>query len=85
MRRCVLMIIDGLRADMLNHDYVPKLAQIAQNSCSYTQHRAVFPSATRINSASIATGCYPEHHGLGGNAIAFGRGPGAATGFGRIG
>ncbi len=76
MRRCVLMIIDGLRADMLNEDYVPALAEIARKSTQFTAHRAVFPSATRINSASIATGCYPQRHGLGGNAIALDEGRG---------
>ncbi len=76
MRRCVLMIIDGLRADMLNDDYVPALAGIARQSAVFDSHRAVFPSATRINSASIATGCYPDRHGLGGNAIALDEGQG---------
>ena len=76
MRRCVLMIIDGLRADMLNDDYTPALAAIARHSTVFSRHRAVFPSATRINSASIATGCYPQRHGLGGNAIALDEGQG---------
>jgi hypothetical protein len=36
----------------------------------------VFPSATRVNSASIATGCWPKSHGLAGNAIALDEGDG---------
>ena len=76
MRRGVLMIIDGLRADMLNENYVPALTEIARRSSRFTAHRSVFPSATRINSASIATGCYPRRHGLGGNAIALDEGRG---------
>jgi hypothetical protein len=32
-------------------------------------HRAVFPSVTRVSAASIATGCHPARHGLHGNRM----------------
>jgi arylsulfatase A-like enzyme len=74
--RVVVMVVDGLRADMVSTDYVPELASIALESRVFTQHHSVFPSATRINSASIATGCFPARHGLHGNAIALDEGDG---------
>lgn len=76
MKRAVLMIIDGLRADMVTSEFTPQLARIAGNARVFSRHRSVFPSATRVNSASIATGCFPAAHGLFGNAIALDEGEG---------
>lgn len=70
------MIIDGLRADLVTSEFTPELARIAGNARVFTRHRSVFPSATRVNSASIATGCFPAGHGLFGNAIALDEGEG---------
>lgn len=79
MRRVVMMVVDGLRADLVTDEYLPHLARLARRSRRHTAHRCVFPSATRVNSASIATGCYPGRHGLMGNAIALDEGQGLAA------
>ena len=76
MKRAVVMIIDGLRADMVGEKFTPRLAEIVERSRWFTDQRSVFPSATRVNSASIATGCWPKSHGLAGNAIALDEGDG---------
>jgi hypothetical protein len=76
MKRAVLMIIDGLRADMVTPALTPNLCQIAKTGRLFRQHRSIFPSATRVSSASIATGCLPITHGLFGNAIALDEGDG---------
>ena len=76
MKRAVVMIIDGLRADMVGRDYTPHLTGIVERSRWFTDQRSVFPSATRVNSASISTGCWPKNHGLAGNAIALDEGDG---------
>lgn len=76
MKRAVLMIIDGLRADLVTPEYTPMLSRIAAGARFFARHRSVFPSATRVNSASISTGCYPATHGLFGNAIALDEGSG---------
>ncbi|NKC16304.1 MAG: hypothetical protein GKR94_30090 [Gammaproteobacteria bacterium] len=76
VKRVVLMVIDGLRADSVRPDWMPGLHGIATRSCWFSAHRGVFPSATRVSSASIATGCYPARHGLAGNAIAWDEGDG---------
>jgi arylsulfatase A-like enzyme len=70
------MIVDGLRADLVTPETTPQLAAIAAHSCVFAQQHSVFPTATRVNSASIATGCYPAQHGLAGNAIALDEGAG---------
>ena len=76
MKRAVVMVIDGLRADMVGKEFTPRLAAIAERSRWFTEQRSVFPSATRVNSASISTGCWPKSHGLAGNAIALDDGDG---------
>ena len=64
MKRAVLVVCDGLRADMLTPDLTPSLARLASTSQVFANHRSVFPSTTRVTSASIATGCLPRRHGL---------------------
>ena len=49
---------------------------LATSARWYPDHRSVFPSATRVNSASLATGCFPASHGLHGNVIALDEGDG---------
>ena len=75
-RRAVLVVVDGLRADLVNEAYTPSLYRLATSACWYPDHRSVFPSATRVNSASLATGCFPGSHGLHGNVIALDEGDG---------
>jgi len=76
MKRAVLVICDGLRADMLQPQWTPNLCRIGANSRQFLAHRSVFPSTTRTTSASIATGCHPGRHGLEGNAVALDEGAG---------
>ena len=67
MKRAVVVICDGLRADMVTPGLTPNLCALAREGQSFTRHRGVFPSTTRTTSASIATGCLPARHGLEGN------------------
>lgn len=76
MKRAVLVICDGLRADLLSPERTPNLSRLASVARSFTSHRSVFPSTTRTTSASIATGCHPARHGLQGNAVALDEGRG---------
>jgi arylsulfatase A-like enzyme len=76
MKRAVLVICDGLRADMVRPDYTPKICRLGLRSTTFLRHRGVFPSTTRTTSASIATGCYPARHGLEGNCVALDEGNG---------
>ena len=70
------MIIDGLRADLVSPVLTPTLCGIANRSRFFTAHRSMFPSVTRVNAASISTGCLPAQHGLPGNTIALDEGEG---------
>jgi hypothetical protein len=69
MRRAVVLVLDGLRRDMLTEALTPDLAAHARRSEMFSAHRSVFPSATRVVSSSFATGCYPAKHELQGNSL----------------
>ncbi|PPR68295.1 MAG: hypothetical protein CFH03_01696 [Alphaproteobacteria bacterium MarineAlpha3_Bin2] len=76
MKRAVVVICDGLRADMVHQGTTPNLWALAAQGHSFTNHRSVFPATTRTTSASIATGCLPGRHGLDGNCMAIDEGEG---------
>src|SRR5258705_3217545 len=62
MRRVVVVVLDGMRRDLLDEARTPALARFARRSHSFAAHRSMFPSATRVVSASFATGCTPARH-----------------------
>jgi arylsulfatase A-like enzyme len=69
MRRTILVTLDGLRRDQLSEKTTPHLMAFSQQAESFADYRTVFPSCTRVVSASIATGCFPARHGLQGNSM----------------
>ena len=69
MRRVVLVVLDGLRRDMLNVQRTPHVMRLQDVAAWFPRHCSAFPSATRVVSATIATGCWPARHGLQGNTL----------------
>jgi predicted AlkP superfamily pyrophosphatase or phosphodiesterase len=69
MRRAILVTLDGLRRDLISAETIPNLVAFAKCAESFADYRTVFPSCTRVVSASIATGCYPARHELQGNSL----------------
>jgi len=76
MRRAILVVCDSLRADMIDPAVAPTLSALGEEGTSYPGVHGVFPSVTRVTSASIATGCHPGRHGLLGNTMAIDEGRG---------
>jgi predicted AlkP superfamily pyrophosphatase or phosphodiesterase len=70
MRRAVVVVLDGMRRDLIGAERTPALARFAGRAQSFAAHRSMFPSATRVVSASFATGCTPARHELQGNSLA---------------
>jgi predicted AlkP superfamily pyrophosphatase or phosphodiesterase len=70
MRRAVIVTVDGLRRDMISPEATPHLSRLAGAVEQFADYRTVFPSCTRVVSASLATGCFPARHGLQGNSVA---------------
>lgn len=69
MRRCVLVILDGLRRDFVDAKRTPHLAALRERGTWFPAYRSAFPSATRVVSSTLATGCWPARHGLQGNTM----------------
>lgn len=70
MRRAVMVILDGLRRDFLDEARTPHLVRLCETATRFGAFRSAFPSATRVVSATFATGCFPARHTLHGNAMA---------------
>jgi arylsulfatase A-like enzyme len=69
--RTLIVFFDGLRPDYITAAAMPNLYAFKQKACYGTQHHSVFPTVTRVNSASYSTGSYPATHGLMGNTVYF--------------
>ncbi len=65
----VIVGLDGLRADMVSPETTPNFLRLAQQGVHFSQHHSVFPTATRVNIASLVTGAYSGTHGIVNNAI----------------
>ncbi len=70
MRRAIMVVLDGLRRDFVTEATTPRLTAFMRQAEYFPAFRSAFPSATRIVSATFATGCYAARHTLQGNAVA---------------
>jgi len=69
-RKLVLVyVIDGLRPDSVTAQDTPNLYRLKHEGVEYVHAHAAFPTVTRVNSAVISTGTYPQKNGLVGNAM----------------
>jgi predicted AlkP superfamily pyrophosphatase or phosphodiesterase len=59
----IVISIDGFKNDYLDHLSVPNLQHLIKTGV-HAPLISVFPSSTFPNHVSIATGLYPEHHGI---------------------
>ncbi len=69
--RVIVCVFDGLRPDMISNALTPNLMRLARRGTWFREARSVFPSMTRVATASIATGTTPAIHGIVGNAFYF--------------
>ncbi|TDE09595.1 alkaline phosphatase family protein [Dyadobacter psychrotolerans] len=69
--KTLIFFFDGLRPDYITAGLMPNLYAFKQKASVGTHHHSVFPTVTRVNSASYATGSYPSTHGILGNSIYF--------------
>ena len=67
--RTIIIIFDGLRPDYIKPEWMPHLYAFRKKAAYGKDNHSVFPTVTRVNAASYATGSYPAAHGLMGNAI----------------
>jgi predicted AlkP superfamily pyrophosphatase or phosphodiesterase len=60
----ILVSFDGFRWDYLNRGLTPNLDKIANEGVRALSLRPCFPSKTFPNHISIATGMFPQNHGI---------------------
>ena len=62
-RKILILCIDAGSHDYLAASDIPTIRQLAKSGF-YTHGNAVIPSVTNVNNVSIATGTFPETHGI---------------------
>ncbi|HKA45922.1 MAG TPA: alkaline phosphatase family protein [Burkholderiales bacterium] len=65
----IVFVLDGMRPDSISIEDTPTLWRLRQEGVNYIDGHAVFPTVTRANATSIATGTYPGRNGILGNQI----------------
>ncbi|PFH58317.1 hypothetical protein XA68_13881 [Ophiocordyceps unilateralis] len=65
----IILSLDGFRADFLQRGLTPRLNAFIKEGVSPAYMRPSFPSVTFPNHYTLATGLYPESHGVVGNSF----------------
>jgi predicted AlkP superfamily pyrophosphatase or phosphodiesterase len=63
-RRVVVVVLDGLRADLIGHSRFPALAALRADSAHTMSATTVLPSVTAAAMTSLLTGVGPARHGM---------------------
>lgn len=63
-RHVVVVVWDGMRPDSVTERDTPTLWKLAREGVTFRQHHSVYPTATNVNGAAIATGVYPNRNSL---------------------
>lgn len=67
--RVVVLALDGMRPDLLRPGLTPNLCTLRDQGELFVGARSVFPSYTRVCTASVMAGAPPAVHGIVGNAF----------------
>src|SRR5438874_12245378 len=65
----IVFVVDGLRPDSIGAEDTPTLHRLRAEGVSFTASHAAFPTVTRVNAATLATGAQPGTHGILGNQM----------------
>jgi hypothetical protein len=68
-RSVVILVWDGLRPDAVTPTDTPNLARLRDTGVDFTDNHATYPTFTMMNSASFATGAFPDLTGYYGNVV----------------
>jgi arylsulfatase A-like enzyme len=68
-RLVLVFVVDGLRPDAITLEDAPTLFRLRAEGVDFTNSHAVFPTVTRVNAATLATGAQPGTHGIVGNQM----------------
>jgi arylsulfatase A-like enzyme len=65
----IILVIDGFRPDSISSNVTPNLFRLKNEGVWCDNSHSVFPTVTRVNSASISTGTVPAVHGIVSNTM----------------
>jgi len=65
----VMIVWDGMRPDFISPQYTPTLYDLALKGVYFKNHHSVFVTSTEVNGAALATGDYPNRHGIFANRL----------------
>jgi arylsulfatase A-like enzyme len=68
-RSVIILVWDGLRPDAIDPADTPNLARLRETGADFTDNHSTYPTFTMTNSASFATGAFPEATGYYGNVL----------------
>ena len=60
-RFVIVFVVDGLRPDSITREDTPTLHRLRTEGVSFANSHAVFPTVTRVNAATLATGRAARH------------------------
>lgn len=63
-RTVVLLTVDGMRWDAPDRQKLPNFARLEKEGAKAQHLVPPFPSLTFVSHATLATGCYPDKHGI---------------------
>lgn len=67
-RKVLVCLIDGMGLDYIAQSEMPNLKQLMRQG-TFRAGQGMMPSLTNVNNASLATGTYPELHGITANTF----------------
>jgi predicted AlkP superfamily pyrophosphatase or phosphodiesterase len=68
-RRILVVGFDGMRPDLVEAKLMPALSGLIARGTRLSAHHAVYPSETRVNISSLASGTTPGRHGVVANVM----------------
>lgn len=68
-RFIIVFVVDGLRPDAITSADTPTLHRLRTEGVDFANSHAAFPTVTRVNAATLATGAQPGTHGIVGNQL----------------
>ena len=68
-RLVIVFVVDGLRPDAITAADTPAIHRLRAEGVEFANSHAVFPTVTRVNAATLATGGQPGTHGIVGNQM----------------
>jgi arylsulfatase A-like enzyme len=63
-RRILIVGTDGLRPDQFDPMLMPNLSRVVSQGVQIRDYHAAYPTHTRVNISTLATGCWPGRHGI---------------------